>query len=150
MKVLIVDDMPFMRRVLGEIIASGGNQVVGEASSGTEAMERYRDIRPDVVLMDIVMPEMDGITALSRILDEDPMATVIVSSDLNQKALIKKALKIGAWDYVVKPFSRERVLEVFHSLEIFRGRTDALAALKKRKNLAGNGQYADTRIFLGL
>jgi len=148
MNVLVVDDTPFMRKVLGDIVASDGHRVVGEAGNGIEAIDMYKKMKPDVVTMDVVMPQMDGITALSRIMDEDPFATVIICSALNQKTLIKKALKMGAWDYIVKPFSRERVLEVFHSLEMLRRQVDG-----SRESFGGilrEDPESDRRVFLGV
>jgi len=148
MNVLVVDDTPFMRKVLGDIVVSDGHRVVGEAANGIEAIAMYKKLKPDAVTMDVVMPQMDGITALSRILDEDPFATVIICSALNQKTLIKKALKMGAWDYIVKPFSRERVLEVFHSLEMLRHQVDG-----SRESFGGilrEDPESDRRVFLGV
>lgn len=147
MNVLVVDDTPFMRKVLGDIIASDGHRVVGEAADGMQALEMYKKLRPDVVTMDIVMPKMDGITAMSRILDEDPLAIIIVCSALNQKELIKKSLKIGAWDYIVKPFTRERVLEVFHSLQAIRRQSEAMG---RGFSILREEPESDRRVFLGV
>ena len=147
MKVLVVDDTPFMRKVLGDIIVSDGHTVAGEAENGMEAIEMYKRLKPDVVTMDVVMPQMDGITAMSRILDEDPYAAVVICSALNQKNLIKKALKIGAWDYIVKPFVAERVVEVFHSLEQIRRQT---GSSEKGFRILREDPENDRRVFIGV
>ncbi len=147
MNVLVVDDTPFMRKVLGDILASDGHRVVGEAGNGLEAVDMYKELNPDVVTMDVVMPQMDGITAMSRIFDEDPSAVIIVCSALNQKNLIKKALKMGAWDYIVKPFTEDRVLEVFHSLEILKRHVDSRG---RGFNILREDPENDRRVFLGV
>lgn len=108
--VLIADDLKFIKLVLRELIEKAGFRVVGEASNGEEAVELYQDKRPDVVLMDITMPKMDGLAALKHILKFDPEAKVIMCSALGQQNLIAQALQLGAKDFVVKPFREERVI----------------------------------------
>jgi len=114
--ILIVDDAAFMRMVLKKIILQSGNKVVAEASNGDEAIAMFRKHKPDIVFLDIVMPpgEMtkNGIDALKIIMKEDPNAKVIMCSSMGQQTLITEALKIGARDFVVKPFRPEKVLEV--------------------------------------
>ena len=108
--VLIVDDLKFIKLVLRELLEKAGFRVVGEASNGEEAVELYQEKRPDVVLMDITMPKVDGLGALKEILKIDPEAKIIMCSALGQQSLIVQALQLGAKDFVVKPFREERVI----------------------------------------
>lgn len=114
--VLIIDDAEFMRVMLRDIVEDMGCQVVGEAGDGQRAAELYRDLRPDLVLLDITMPEVDGTEALKAILAEDPTASVVMISALGQKAQVLKAIKAGAVDFVVKPFDHERVRDTLSRL----------------------------------
>lgn len=109
--VLIADDSLLMRRMIGEILGSSGWQVVGEAANGQEAVDAYFRLHPAVVTMDIVMPEMDGLFALQRIMERDPKARVIVVSALSQTKLISEAIRKGAFDFVAKPFLPEQLRE---------------------------------------
>jgi two-component system, chemotaxis family, chemotaxis protein CheY len=108
--VLIVDDLAFIKIVLRDIIEKAGFRVVGEASNGEQAIALYQDARPDVVLMDITMPGMDGLTALAKIRKIDPAARVIICSALGQQRLIVQAIQLGARDFIVKPFQPQRVI----------------------------------------
>jgi two-component system, chemotaxis family, chemotaxis protein CheY len=108
--VLIVDDLAFIKIVLRDIVEKAGFRVVGEASNGEQAISMYQDTRPDVVLMDITMPGMDGITALKKIREIDPEARVIICSALGQQRLIVQAIQLGAKDFIVKPFQPQRVI----------------------------------------
>lgn len=108
--VLIVDDLAFIKIVLRDILEKSGFRVVGEASNGEEAIALYQDKRPDVVLMDITMPGMDGLTALRRIREIDAEARVIICSALGQQRLIVQAIQLGAKDFIVKPFQPQRVV----------------------------------------
>jgi len=108
--VLIVDDLAFIKIVLREILEKAGFRVVGEASNGEQAIAMYQDKKPDVVLMDITMPGMDGLTALKRIREIDQGARVIICSALGQQQLIVQAIQLGATDYIVKPFQPQRVV----------------------------------------
>jgi len=110
-KVLIVDDAAFMRMMIKEILSKNGYTVVGEASDGAQAIEKYKELGPDLVTMDITMPEMDGIAALKEIKKLDPSARVIMCSAMGQQAMVIDAIQAGAKDFIVKPFQADRVLE---------------------------------------
>jgi two-component system chemotaxis response regulator CheY len=111
-RVLIVDDAVFMRNTLKEIFTSSGYEVAGEAANGVEAVEKYRDVSPEVTTMDIVMPFKNGIEATREILKQDPAATIIICSALGQESLVMEAIEAGATDFIVKPFKAENVLQV--------------------------------------
>lgn len=111
-RVLIVDDALFMRTMLCDIFIAAGWQVVGEAESGEQALNDYQQLRPDLVTMDVVMPEMSGIDALKKILALDPDARIVVCSALSQKQMMMEAIQAGAKDFIVKPFQKEQVLDV--------------------------------------
>ncbi|WP_448375947.1 chemotaxis protein CheY [Fervidobacterium sp.] len=110
-RVLVVDDAAFMRMMLKDILTKGGHEVVGEAANGVEAVEKYKELKPDVVTMDITMPEMNGIDAIKEIRKFDPNATVIVCSAMGQQAMVIEAIQAGAKDFIVKPFQAARVIE---------------------------------------
>jgi two-component system, chemotaxis family, chemotaxis protein CheY len=110
-RVLIVDDAAFMRMMLKDILTKNGFEVVGEAPNGLRAIELYKSEKPDIVTMDITMPEMDGIQALKEIKAIDPAAKIIMCSAMGQQAMVMDAIKSGAKDFIVKPFQPERVLE---------------------------------------
>jgi two-component system chemotaxis response regulator CheY len=109
--ILVVDDAAFMRMMLKDILTKGGHQVVGEAANGIEAIEQYRKLTPDLVTMDITMPEMEGIEALKHIKEQDPKARVIMCSAMGQQGMVVQAIQAGAKDFIVKPFQSERVLD---------------------------------------
>jgi len=109
--VLVCDDAIFMRTMVGDILTQAGFEIVGEAESGLEAVERYRELRPDLVTMDIVMPDMSGIDAVREIVKLDPEARVLMCSAMGQQGLVVEAIKAGAKEFVVKPFQPSRVLE---------------------------------------
>ena len=109
-RVLVVDDAMFMRKVVTDALTSGGHEVIGEAANGGEAIDRYKELRPDVTTLDITMPEVDGIEALRQIIALDPSARVVMCSALGQESKVLEAVKAGAKDFVVKPFQAERVL----------------------------------------
>ncbi len=109
-RVLVVDDLPFMRELIGGILIESGLEQVGEAGNGVEGVQEYRRLKPDVVLMDVAMPEMNGIQALAEIKREDPAACVVMCSALDEEPLIIRAIQLGASDFVVKPFHSERII----------------------------------------
>jgi two-component system chemotaxis response regulator CheY len=109
--ILIVDDAAFMRMMLRDILIKGGHEVVGEAANGLEAIDKYGKLKPDLVTMDITMPEMEGIEALKRIKTDDPKARIIMCSAMGQQGMVVQAIQAGAKDFVVKPFQGDRVLE---------------------------------------
>ncbi len=109
--VLVCDDAIFMRTMITDILSQAGYDIVGEAESGAQAVQRYRDLRPDLVTMDIVMPDMGGIEAVREIVKQDPDAKILMCSAMGQQALVVEAIQAGAKDFVVKPFQPSRVLE---------------------------------------
>lgn len=110
-RILVVDDAVFMRRQLREILEGGGYEVVAEGGDGAEALELYDAHRPDLVTLDLVMPQMSGVEALRELRLRHPDARVVVCSSLSDQASIFEAIGLGARDYVLKPVDRERVLE---------------------------------------
>jgi len=110
-RVLVVDDAAFMRKMVSDALATGGHEVVGEAGNGVEAVARYQELKPDLMTLDITMPEKDGLTALAEIVAADPAARVVMCSALGQEAKVLEAIKLGAKDFVVKPFQPARVIE---------------------------------------
>ena len=110
-RVLVVDDAAFMRKMVSDALTKGGHEIVGEASNGAEAVDRFQELRPEVTTLDITMPEKDGISALKEILAFDPSARVIMCSALGQESKVLESIKAGAKDFVVKPFQADRVLE---------------------------------------
>jgi len=114
--VLVVDDAIFMRTMIGDILKQAGIEVVGEAASGVEAVQRYKELKPDLVTMDIVMPDMGGIDAVREIIKEDPEAKILMCSAMGQQGLVVEAIQAGARDFVVKPFQPSRVIEAVQRL----------------------------------
>ena len=110
-RVLVVDDAAFMRKMVSDALTKGGHEVVGEAGNGVEAVARFRELKPDLMTLDITMPEKDGLTALAEIVAADPSARVVMCSALGQEAKVLEAIKLGAKDFVVKPFQPDRVIE---------------------------------------
>ena len=109
--VLICDDAVFMRTMLSDILTQAGFAVVGQAQTGEEAVAKYRDLQPDLVTMDIVMPDMGGIEAVRKIVEEYPDANILMCSAMGQQSLVVEAIQAGARDFIVKPFQPGRVLE---------------------------------------
>ncbi|MBO5951762.1 MAG: response regulator [Bacteroidaceae bacterium] len=109
--ILICDDAAFMRMMIKDILTKNGYNVAGEAENGAKAVEKYNELKPDLVLMDITMPEMDGIQALKNIKAADSNAMVIMCSAMGQQAMVIESIQAGAKDFIVKPFQADRVLE---------------------------------------
>lgn len=109
--ILICDDAAFMRMMIKDILSKNGYEIAGEAENGVKAVEKYKEVKPDLVMMDITMPEMDGIQALKKIKEEDPSATIIMCSAMGQQAMVIESIQSGAKDFIVKPFDKDRVLE---------------------------------------
>ena len=114
--VLVCDDAIFMRTMIGDILTQAGFEIVGEAESGLQAVQKYRELKPDLVTMDIVMPDMGGIEAVREICKQDPDAKILMCSAMGQQALVVEAIQAGAKDFVVKPFQPSRVLEAVQRL----------------------------------
>jgi two-component system chemotaxis response regulator CheY len=110
-RILITDDTAFMRMTLRNVLVKNGYEVAGEAEDGIQAIEKYMEIKPDLVTMDITMPNMDGLTAIKKIIEKDPDAKIVVVSAMGQKALVIEALNSGAKDFIVKPFQPDRIVE---------------------------------------
>ncbi|MCL1790408.1 MAG: response regulator [Peptococcaceae bacterium] len=109
--VMVVDDAAFMRMMLKDILSNNGYQVIGEAENGSIAVDKYMELKPNITIMDITMPEMDGLQAIKEIRTKDPSAKIIMCSAMGQQAMVIEAIQSGAKDFVVKPFQPERVLE---------------------------------------
>lgn len=109
--VLICDDALFMRTMVGDILQQAGFSIVGEAETGVQAVAKYKQLRPDLVTMDIVMPDMGGIDAVREITKHDPAARILMCSAMGQQALVVEAIQAGAKDFVVKPFQPGRVID---------------------------------------
>lgn len=116
MKVLIVDDASFMRMMLKDILSKGGYEIVGEAENGARAVEQYKALHPDVVTMDITMPDMDGLQALKEIRKVDASAKILMCSAMGQQQMVIEAIQAGAKDFIVKPFQPDRVLEALKKI----------------------------------
>lgn len=110
-RVLIVDDAAFMRMMIKDILTKNGYEVAGEAENGLVAVNMYKELKPDLVTMDITMPEMDGITAVKMIKKIDPNAKIIMCSAMGQQMMVMEAIQAGARDFIVKPFQQERVIQ---------------------------------------
>jgi two-component system chemotaxis response regulator CheY len=109
-RVLVVDDAAFMRKMVSDALTGGGHEIVGEAANGAEAVQRFQELRPDIMTLDITMPEKDGLVALKEIIAVDPGAKVVMCSALGQESKVLESIKLGAKDFVVKPFQVDRVL----------------------------------------
>ena len=109
--ILIVDDAAFMRMMIKDILTKNGYTVIGEAENGIKAVDRYKELNPDLVIMDITMPEMDGIQAGRQIKALNASAKIIMCSAMGQQAMVIESIQAGARDFIVKPFQAERVIE---------------------------------------
>lgn len=110
-RILIVDDAAFMRMMIKDILTKNGYEVVGEAENGQVGVNLYKELKPDLVTMDITMPEMDGITAVKTIKEIDPAARIIMCSAMGQQMMVMEAIQAGARDFIVKPFQQDRVIQ---------------------------------------
>lgn len=115
-KILVVDDAAFMRMMIKDILIKNGFEVVGEAADGAQAVSLYQELKPDLVTMDITMPEKDGITALKEIKAVNPSAKIIMCSAMGQQAMVIDAIQAGARDFIVKPFQADRVIEAINKV----------------------------------
>ena len=109
--ILIVDDASFMRMMIKDILTKNGFEVVGEAENGAKAIEKFKELDPELVIMDITMPEMDGIQAVKEIKNIDPNSKIVMCSAMGQQAMVIEAIQAGAKDFIVKPFQADRVIE---------------------------------------
>ncbi len=110
-RVLIVDDAAFMRMMVKDVLSKNGYEIVGEAENGQKAIEKYKELTPDLVVMDITMPEVDGIQAVKEIKAHDANAKIVMCSAMGQQAMVIESIQAGAKDFIVKPFQPDRVLE---------------------------------------
>jgi two-component system chemotaxis response regulator CheY len=115
-RVLICDDAMFTRTLINDILVKAGYEIVGEASNGLQAIEGYKEVNPDIVIMDLIMPDMGGIEAIKKIIELDPNAVIIVCSAMGQQALVMEALDAGAKDFIVKPFQPAQILDTLKKL----------------------------------
>lgn len=112
-RLLVVDDALIMRAMIKDIARQAGWEIAGEATNGREGLERYRELRPDLVTLDIVMPEMDGVEALRQLRQEQPPAEVVMVSAIDQKEKLSECIRLGARDFIVKPFDRDHLRSLF-------------------------------------
>ncbi len=110
-RVLITDDAAFMRMMIKNILTKNGYDVVGEAENGAIALQMYKELKPDLVTMDITMPEMDGIQGVKAIRTVDPNANIVMCSAMGQQSMVMEAIQAGAKDFIVKPFQQDRILQ---------------------------------------
>lgn len=115
-KVLVVDDAKFMRMTLSNILNKAGHEVIGEGENGKEAISLYRELKPDLVTLDITMPEMSGLEAVREIKKEFPSAKVIMCSAMGQQKMVVEAIEAGAKDFIVKPFDEARVVDAINRI----------------------------------
>jgi two-component system, chemotaxis family, chemotaxis protein CheY len=115
-KILIVDDAKFMRMTLTNILKKGNHEIIGEAENGMQAVQMYKELNPELVTMDITMPEMSGIEAVKEIKNSDSSAKVIMCSAMGQQKMVVEAIEAGAKDFIVKPFDESRVLEAVNKV----------------------------------
>ena len=115
-KILIVDDAIFMRIMLRDMLEKNGFEVIGEAADGFEAIDKYKALNPDIVTMDVTMPQLNGIDALKEIIKYDASAKIIMCSAMGQQLMVMDSIKAGAKDFIVKPFERDRVIGALQKL----------------------------------
>lgn len=114
-RLLVVDDAMIMRSIIKDIATKAGWEIAGEAANGVECVARYRDLRPDLVTLDIVMPEMDGVETLRTLRREDPAARVVMITAIDQRAKLSECIQLGALDFVVKPFDKARLMSMLQT-----------------------------------
>lgn len=114
-RLLVTDDATIMREMIKDTAREAGWEIVGEAQNGAEAIEKYKQLKPDVATLDLVMPQYDGLHALRGILEYDPDATVIVVSALDQKTVLQNAFRAGATDFLVKPFDKSQLISTLET-----------------------------------
>ncbi|MBC8015806.1 MAG: response regulator [Sporomusaceae bacterium] len=117
-KVLITDDSVFVRTMLKKILVANGYEIVGEAKNGAEAINLYKELSPDIVTMDITMPDMDGVQVVKKIIEMDPTAIIVMCSAENNRAEIFNAIKAGAKEFIMKPFEEQQVIDIFLRLKL--------------------------------
>lgn len=116
-RILVADDAAFTRKILADMLRAGGHEVVAEATNGCEAVQRYQELRPDLITLDIVMPQKDGITALKEIMMIDPRARVVICSAFANECKVIESIKLGAKDFITKPFCSQRLMDAIdHAL----------------------------------
>lgn len=118
MRILVVDDAVFMRRMISDILIKNGHTIVGEASNGKEALDKYKELHPDLVTLDITMPEVDGLEGVKLIRGYDNKANIIMCSAMGQQAMVIEAIQSGAIDFIVKPFTADRVLAAISKVKV--------------------------------
>ena len=133
-RVLIVDDALIMRMRIKDIARESGWEIAGEATNGEEALVRYRELRPDLMTLDIVMPKLDGVSVLRQIRQEDPAARVVMVSAVDQKGKLSECIHLGAIDFIVKPFDKARLMGFFEKY----GRDKSPAAAADPRNDLSN------------
>jgi len=114
--VLIVDDSAVMRRIMKNVVTTNGYRVVGEARNGKLGVEKFKELKPDIVTMDVTMDEMNGIDALRQIKKNDSKAKVVMVSSMGQDVIVKEAITLGAMGFILKPFDKQQILDAFHKL----------------------------------
>ena len=115
-KILIVDDAQFMRNILKKILVSKGHEIIGEADNANSGIKKYKELKPDLCTMDICMPEKSGIEAVKEIMNFDPNAKILICSSLGQELLVMESIQLGAKDFIVKPFKKEKLVETIHNI----------------------------------
>lgn len=115
-KILIVDDAAFMRMMIKDTLSKNGYTELFEASDGAQAVDHYRELKPDLVIMDITMPNKDGIEALREIRAEDPSSKIVMCSAMGQEAMVVEAIRLGALDFIVKPFKPDRIVQTVQKI----------------------------------
>jgi two-component system, chemotaxis family, chemotaxis protein CheY len=115
-KVLIVDDAAFMRVSIKNMLAKNGYEIIGEAENGKVAIQKYQELSPDIVTMDITMPEMDGLASIKKILEYNPSANIIMISAMGQESMVREAVLSGAKGFIVKPFKEDAIVSALNSI----------------------------------